>query len=75
MSHINQLHSVVKSIFPKKEVADSTPHYQPGAFLTSDEVAVYKALSRVFDANTKVFTKVWLAELVATPKPDRQHLA
>lgn len=74
MSHINRLRSVANSIFPKKEVADSTPHYQPGTFVTSEEVAVYKALSRVFDANTNVFTKVWLAELVATPKPEPQHL-
>lgn len=74
MSHIKQLHNVVKSIFPKKEVAGSTPHYQPGTFLNSEEVAVYKALSKVFDTNTKVFTKVWLAELVATPKHDQQQL-
>jgi hypothetical protein len=74
MPYINQLHSVARSIFPKKEVADSTPHYQPGDFVTAEEVAVYKALSRVFDANTNVFTKVWLAELVANPKPEPQHL-
>ncbi len=74
-TNVSHLHDIVKSILPKKEVADSTPHYQPGTFLNLEEVVVYKALSKVFDANTKVFTKVWLAELVASPKPERHHLA
>lgn len=63
----------MKSIFSKHTV-ESTPHYKPCAFLNSEEVAVYKALSKVFDANTKVLTKVCLAELVDTPK-ERQYLA
>lgn len=36
---------------------------------------MYKALSEVFDANTKVFAKVCLAGLVTAPKADRQYLA
>ena len=65
----------MKTIFSKQETTDSTPHYKPRAFLDSVEGNVYKALSEVFDANTKVFAKVCLAGLVAVPKADRQYLA
>ena len=65
----------MKSIFSKQDTADVTPHYKPRSFFNSVEGSVYKALSEVFDANTKVFAKVCLAGLVATPKMDRQYLA
>ena len=65
----------MKFSFSKQDTVDSTPHYKPRPFLNSVETTVYKALSEVFDANTKVLAKVCLAELVATPKADRQHLA
>lgn len=71
MLNIKQLHSKVKPVFSKKEVADSTLHYQPGTFLNSEEALVYNALSKVFDTNTGVFTKVWLGELVAAPKDEQ----
>lgn len=38
------------------------------------ETAVFNALAKVFDANTKVLAKVSLAELVAAPKTDRKYL-
>ncbi|MDJ0958600.1 MAG: DUF2726 domain-containing protein [Arenicellales bacterium] len=65
----------MKSLFSKQDTVNSTPHYRPRSFLDSVEGNVYKALSEVFDANTKVFAKVCLAELVAAPKTDRQYLA
>ena len=65
----------MKSIFAKQETDNLTPHYKPRSFLDSVEGSVYKGLSEVFDANTKVFAKVCLAELVAAPKSDRQYLA
>ena len=71
----NRLVDNVKFSFSKQDTVDSTPHYKPRPFLNPVEATVYKALSNVFDAKTKVLAKVCLAELVAIPKPDRQHLA
>lgn len=60
----------------KQQSENSVPHYSPRAcFLNKGEITVYEALCKVFNSSNGVFAKVWLAELVARPKPDGQNPA
>lgn len=60
----------------KQKSNGSIPHYQRRPqFLSDPELAAYHILTKVFDANIRIFAKVALPQLIASFRPKEQEVS
>lgn len=59
-----------------RKTSGPIPHYQRrDRFLSDPEIAAYNVLTKVFDEDVKVFTKVALSQLIDRFRPDEKQVS